>query len=683
MFHRISTKLVLAVLAAVVLPFLGFAVFVDSQLGGRLTFGVVRPVLKSLAQEIAEAVDAEVLRRRQDIEFLARDSYAVWALDEYKRESELVKKLAPIGEQRAWGAKATALAARGMVTGAAFERRRLSENMNDFVDSTGRYQLLLLVEPSGELVAASGRSAAGEFLSLGLLTQLFERNYASEPWFAQALVGETVLVDHHSTPFGLVERAPAGSVKGPENYFLGFGAPVKQHLDPDQVSAGVLYGLVSWRTFQELTTPRAVKESFVGFVGSERASSAYAWIWASDADTILAHANPELYGKRISGPEINLPQLVEAARSTLWGEYPEYVFQGVRKNAAFKHCRSRDRGGFGWVVGVGIDNKDVLAPLGELRTLLFGGTAAVVLVIVVWMMIIARRTTEPIIELRKFTKRVAEGDLDARIDIRRRDEIGELAASFNAMTAELGEKTAQLVKAEKDAAWREMARQIAHDIKGPLTPIKLSLDLMRRARRDRAPNAAEIEERTLELIDRQVDNLREIATDFYEFTGGRAPRPEEFELGDLLDEVLQLHNAWAAKQHVRIRRLGPGGLVRLDRGKLRRALVNLVANGLQAMEDGGRLEAHVGPDSDARGTLLLEIRDTGVGLRDEDKPHLFEPNFTTRSEGTGLGLAIAWRVLEEMGGTIEVEGRAEGRGTVARVRLPHHAQQDDEQSADE
>ena len=111
MFDRISTKLVLAVLAAVVLPFLGFAVFVDSQLGGRLTFGVVRPVLKSLAQDIAEAVDEEIQRRGQDIAFLARDSYAAWALDEFKHETQLVESLAQIGEQRDWGPQELVLAA--------------------------------------------------------------------------------------------------------------------------------------------------------------------------------------------------------------------------------------------------------------------------------------------------------------------------------------------------------------------------------------------------------------------------------------------------------------------------------------------------------------------------------------------------------------------------------------------
>src|SRR5262249_40582370 len=149
--------------------------------------------------------------------------------------------------------------------------------------------------------------------------------------------------------------------------------------------------------------------------------------------------------------------------------YPEYRFGGMEKNAAFRRCNGSF--GFGWVVGVGINNDDIYATAEELRAILMGGGAGVLVLAVSLTLLIARRTTGPIRELQRQVRRVAGGDLDARIEIHSRDELGALAEDFNRMTAELKEQRARIVKAEKDAAWREMARQIAHDIKNPLTPM--------------------------------------------------------------------------------------------------------------------------------------------------------------------------------------------------------------------
>jgi nitrogen fixation/metabolism regulation signal transduction histidine kinase len=294
-----------------------------------------------------------------------------------------------------------------------------------------------------------------------------------------------------------------------------------------------------------------------------------------------------------------------------------------------------------------------------------GGGAGVLVLAICLTLLIARRTTGPIRELQQQVRRVAGGDLDARIEVRSHDELAALAHDFNRMTAELKEQRARIVKAEKDAAWREMARQIAHDIKNPLTPITLSLDLLQRARREHAPGSEEILERTMVLIRRQVENLRQIAGDFYEFTGGRN-RPGR-QVARML-ESLHHHDAWAVERGVEVQREGRTRRW-ADAGKLRRVLVNLISNALQAMPEGGSLLAST---SVANGSVTLSIRDTGPGLAPEAREHLFEPYFTTKTEGTGLGLAISKRALEEMGGEIELDGAPDGRGTVARVRLPLH-----------
>jgi nitrogen fixation/metabolism regulation signal transduction histidine kinase len=348
--------------------------------------------------------------------------------------------------------------------------------------------------------------------------------------------------------------------------------------------------------------------------------------------------------------------------------FPEYTFRGVRKNAAFKHTNGPEEGGFGWVVGIGIDNTDIYATVHELRTLLRKATLSVLGIVVLGTILIARRTTRPILELKRHTERVAAGDLDARIDVRSQDELGALAEAFNRMTGELSESRVALIKAEKDAAWREMARQVAHEIKNPLTPISLSIDLLRRARREQSPQFDEIFERTMAMMQRQVESMRAIASDFHAFAGTHRADPQEVEVGALIDEVLELEGAWAAELGVEVRRSGAPARVWVDRGELRRVLINIVSNALEAMPDGGRLEVGVATE---RGRVRISVRDTGVGLSEEARARRFEPYFTTRTHGTGHGRAISRRLVEEMNGTIRLASAddADG-GTLAVVGLP-------------
>jgi nitrogen fixation/metabolism regulation signal transduction histidine kinase len=232
------------------------------------------------------------------------------------------------------------------------------------------------------------------------------------------------------------------------------------------------------------------------------------------------------------------------------------------------------------------------------------------------------------------------------------------------------------VKAEKDAAWREMARQVAHEIKNPLTPINLSVDLLKRARDEKSPQFDEIFDRTVDLVHRQVDSMRRIASDFSAFAGTHKATPTAFDARAVLDEILDLNAAWAKELGVRIERSPAIAPVFVDRGELRRVLINLVSNSLEAMSRGGVLSASLrvlpGAPEDHSGKVEIEIRDTGVGISTEVRQRLFEPYFTTRTGGTGLGLAIARRLVEEMAGEIEILPGPDGQGTLARVVLPEH-----------
>jgi len=643
MIRRISTKLLLAVLAAVVVPFLGFALFVNDTMADRQR-EVVLYSLKGLAGDLASRVDRHVEGHRRDVAIWAQSPTCDWAIDEYGRAA---------GERAA-------------VEGEYPFRPLQREQFDAYVQAKDSLDLLLLLERKGRVVASNVRDSNDQEILGDAIIKLYARDFSGEPWFQTALRGELALVDQHSSDL-LPPRNPAPG-KHPENYHIGFAAPVHSKADPGAV-IGVLYSLVNWRHIQDEIRQPVLKDYFQGLVGPEEFPSAYGWIWASDADTIIAHNDPNLYGHKVSGPEIDLPSMVEDARAGTWGLYREYTFRGKTKNAAFKHTAGPEEGGFGWVVGVGIDNDDIFMGVRELQGLLLRATLVVLLLAVLLTLVISRRTTRPIRDLQRHTQRVAAGDLDARIAVDSHDELGELAEHFNRMTAEVKEQREQLIRAEKDAAWREMARQVAHDIKNPLTPVKLSVDLVKRAKREQSPEFDRIFDSTMETIGRQVEHLREIASDFNALTGTHKPNPEVVEVRALLEEVLELSAAWAGEQHIEVSCTGPGGRVMADPALLRRVLINLVSNAFEAMPDGGRLACDV---RELGAELHLEIRDTGAGIPEEVRAHLFEPYFTTRSTGTGLGLAIARRVIEELGGRISLDPAEPGPGTLAHVVLPLH-----------
>jgi len=636
MIRRLSTKWVLAVLAAVVVPFLGFAWFVNAQLAERLSWNVARHYLVSLAGDLAGRLDDLVEERRFDIELWAEDPLVEWALgDNAGKEVVFV--------------------------------RPLKERFDRFVSRGRAFDLLMVVNAEGEIVTHNSVNRLNEPIDAEALSRIESRNYLGEPWFARAMAGDRSAVDqHHIELLGMRRVDEASGKPAPSGYHVGFAEPVWGTGDPT-LPVGVIYGLLNWSVVQdELEEPFGERDPFSGFIGAELRSSSYSWLWRDDANTIIAHKDRSLYDKRVK-EDVGLPILVEAARAGDWDLFPEYEFRDDKKNAAFKHCADWDEGGLGWVVGIGINNDDISVTAEELSKLLISATAVVLLIVVLWTLFIARRTTQPILALEQGTRRVAAGDLDVRIEVKGQDELAELARAFNQMTEDLQSSREQLVRAEKEAAWKEMAQQVAHEIKNPLTPILLSTKLLRRAREEGSPELDEILTRTLELVERQVENMREIAQDFSDFAGSRALAPKWISVDDLIGDVLELESAWAEDLDVRVVREGEGGELMVDPDRLHRVLINLISNALEAMGTGGELLVRVGRSKDE---VSIELLDEGSGLDETARQHLFEPHFTTKSHGTGLGLAICKRVVDEMGGSIELGPRPDGAGTRARVVLP-------------
>jgi len=282
-----------------------------------------------------------------------------------------------------------------------------------------------------------------------------------------------------------------------------------------------------------------------------------------------------------------------------------------------------------------------------------------------WM---AERIADPVRRLTRATRRIALGDLDARIAATSSDELRRLVEDFNRMAADLKRQRRELERTQRLEAWAEMARQVAHDIKNPLTPIQLSAEHARRINVDRGRPLSPILDDCIEAILGQVRLLRQISSEFSSFASSPTPRPERSDLGAVIHEVLAPYQT-ALRDRISIAIQAPVDVppVRLDRILFARALTNVVENALHAMPGGGRLTIAVAPGPP--GLLEVTVIDTGVGMDDESVARIFEPYFSTKATGTGLGLTIAKRNVELNGGTIAIASRP-GQGTTVTMTVP-------------
>ena len=306
-----------------------------------------------------------------------------------------------------------------------------------------------------------------------------------------------------------------------------------------------------------------------------------------------------------------------------------------------------------------------------------------------WM---AERIGDPIRRLSRATRRIARGDLDARIAAASADELGRLVTDFNRMAEDLKHQRAELERTQRLEAWADMARQVAHDIKNPLTPIQLSAEHARRVNIDRGRPLSPVLDNCVNTILGQVSLLRQISAEFSSFASSPTPRPEPAHLPDLIHEVVEPYRTGLAGR-VAIEVEAPADLpgVTVDRTLFARALTNIIENALHAMPGGGTLTitsraSAVGsrelaveslkppagdghPTVEARRSVIVQVSDTGVGMDAEALGRIFEPYFSTKATGTGLGLTIAKRNVELIGGTIEVASRR-GAGTTVTIALP-------------
>jgi nitrogen fixation/metabolism regulation signal transduction histidine kinase len=249
------------------------------------------------------------------------------------------------------------------------------------------------------------------------------------------------------------------------------------------------------------------------------------------------------------------------------------------------------------------------------------------------------------------------------------DEIGQLADSFNHMTRDLLDQRDRLVQAERVAAWRELARRLAHELKNPLFPLQLTVENLLRAREQGQQQFDETFKESASTLLSEISHLKTIVGRFSEFSRMPQPQFHVVDLNQLAEEVVKLHKAQlnAASRPIECRlELSAADPIAADPELLHRALSNLVLNAIEAMPDGGTLTLRTRTDPDS---ASVEISDTGKGLSQEECERLFTPYYTSKVHGTGLGLAIVQSIVSDHGGRISVSSEP-GYGTTFMIELP-------------
>ena len=280
---------------------------------------------------------------------------------------------------------------------------------------------------------------------------------------------------------------------------------------------------------------------------------------------------------------------------------------------------------------------------------------------------ITNRITRSFALIGEKMKAVNLGRLNEAINWNRNDEIGELVKEYNRMVGKLDESAAALAKSEREGAWREMARQVAHEIKNPLTPMKLSLQYLQKAISNNAGNVNELTAKVSQTLVEQIDHLNQIAGEFSQFANIGNPRNELFDLHDLLRPLVQLYSI---EERIQMNwDQAPGDVsIFADRTHINRLFTNLIQNALQSVAEGQSAKIEINEQADKE-KILVKVTDNGVGIAEDIQSKIFTPNFTTKTSGTGLGLAMCKGIVEQAGGRIWFETES-GKGSSFFVELP-------------
>jgi signal transduction histidine kinase len=306
------------------------------------------------------------------------------------------------------------------------------------------------------------------------------------------------------------------------------------------------------------------------------------------------------------------------------------------------------------------------------------GLSVVAIAVGLLATLVAARALRPVRTLIDGASRVGRGDYSAQIGLKGEDEISLLGREFDHMArslkereAQLAEKQAELLRAERLAAVGRMASQVAHEVRNPLSSIGLNVELLddplARAKFASEADEKEVKE-LLTRVTKEVDRLTELTEHYLRLARLPSPNRQPEDVHALIGDVLSFQAEELGKSGVKVERAlsGNGVKAQIDAGQIRQVLLNLVRNAREAMPRGGTLTVRTVADAEK---VRVEISDTGAGVPIAERERVFEPFFSTKSQGTGLGLSLSRQIVDAHGGALTVEG-PEGQGATFAITLP-------------
>ncbi len=324
------------------------------------------------------------------------------------------------------------------------------------------------------------------------------------------------------------------------------------------------------------------------------------------------------------------------------------------------------------------DSSDVFAqiesflPVFRMTLIVFYGFFSLPLLLLSLLIsfLLSDQIIRPIVSLEEATRKVADGDFSYRILGRTGQELATLVDSFNTMMGELERSRHKLLQTEKISAWQEIARRMAHEIKNPLTPIKLSAQRILHRYYEKREDFGDILEPAVASIIEEVDNLNNLLEEFRTFSRLPAPQIEEENLYSLIQEVLAVYADSYPNIAVNLENVDTQIVLPIDRGQMRQVFSNLFKNAFEAIEAGGSVSVRTGlvRKQDKR-YCRIQVQDSGKGIGPDFHGQVFNPYFTTKADGTGLGLPIVERIIFDHKGQIWFESEL-GAGTTFIMDLP-------------
>jgi signal transduction histidine kinase len=608
----LASRFLATLVVSAVLPLLLYGWFSLRAMRAQIDEQVVRVFLPQLAADHAEKIDAH--------------------LQQVDRACAIVREIArrPLADPAELG---------------AFEQQ--IELVPDLLDNY--LDLLLLADPDGRVVYWQDGQRLDPSTHFRRAALIPDRVRDAE-WFVRVQQDRGLLF----LPWGRSGYLHAGldfRSMDPAAHHLGLALDVPAGDD----RCGVLFALLRWTEVQQvLDAARDV------LAADAALPSARVFLIGRDG-VVQGHTDRAQYGLRLQPAALG----ADLARTTVVGR-AVCDDGGVPWRIGFAPCGQG--GAQSFVLGVAVPEAELFAASDAFERVLAIAIATTLAVLVLWSLIASRAIVAPVRALVAATRRIARGDLTVVVPARGGPELGELAGSFNQMARELAAGRERLAVAERDQAWAEMARQVAHEVRNPLQPMRIAAQLLQRARAEGDPRADAVADRLARTVLEQTDALDRIASDFRAFAGVAPAARTPQRLDDWLADVVWTCGGLFAGKALAIELVpgAPGAVVDVDGAALRRVFVNLLQNAVEAAPGGVRVRI---ASAKVPGGVRIAVIDDGPGVPEPARARLFEPYFTTKSSGTGLGLAICRRLVEAHGGRMRLQASAPGH-TEFELELP-------------